>query len=83
MNVVAEEIAAAVAELRSRPAEDDAAVPGGTMPAPVAEALARWLEIAHGYVVKSHPDLALASPFRQGALDMARAVLGANDQPAT
>lgn len=68
-------LATAVAELRSVPPGDDVPVPGGTVPARLAEPLAAWLEIAHGYVTRSHPDLATASPFRRGALDVALAVL--------
>ncbi|PAN01022.1 hypothetical protein CJI59_13955 [Streptomyces sp. Alain-F2R5] len=77
----AQVLAAAVAELRSVPPGDPVAVDGGVIPARVAEPLAAWLETAHDYVTRSHPDLALASPFRRGAVDLAHALLRARHHP--
>lgn len=74
-------LAAAVAELRSVPSGDPVAVDGGVIPARVAEPLAAWLETAHDYVTRSHPDLALASPFRRGAVDVAHALIRGRHHP--
>ncbi|MEU9215414.1 hypothetical protein AB0D47_02595 [Streptomyces sp. NPDC048376] len=77
----AQVLAAAVADLRSVPPGDPVAVDGGVIPARVAEPLAAWLETAHDYVTRSHPDLALASPFRRGAVDLAHALLRTRHHP--
>ncbi|MEU1497017.1 hypothetical protein [Streptomyces sp. NPDC005732] len=74
-------LAAAVADLRSVPRGHDIPLKGGSIPAAVAEPLAAWLEIAHGYVSRSHPDLATASPFRRGAVDLAHALLRERHHP--
>lgn len=79
MSTPARLLAAAVAELRSVLPGDDVAVPGGAIPAPIAEALADWLEICHRYVSNGHPDLALASPFRRGGVGVAQAILGGKE----
>lgn len=77
----AQVLAAAVAELRSVPPGDAVPVDGGVMPARVAEPLAAWLEIAHDYMSQSHPDLATASPFRRGAVDLAHALIRSRHHP--
>lgn len=73
----ADELAAAVAHLRSCPKGHDPAVPGGAIPTDIAEPLADWLEIAKEYADRWPPDHQTNSPFRQGALATARAINGA------
>ncbi|MGW4493774.1 hypothetical protein [Streptomyces sp. NPDC004376] len=65
-------LAAAVAELRSVRSGDDAALAGGVVPARLTEPLAAWLEICHGYITRSPT---LSSPFRDGGVDVAKALL--------
>lgn len=52
-----------------------------TMHPGVGKALAAWLDTAAEYADKWPPDHQANSPFRQGALAVARAVLGTPDQP--
>nr|WP_143657534.1 hypothetical protein [Streptomyces sp. alain-838] len=63
------------------PAGTAVPVGDGSIPARVVEPLAAWLGIAHDYVSRAHPDLALASPFRRGAVDLAHALLRARHHP--
>jgi hypothetical protein len=66
---------AAVAELRSCPQGDDPAVPGGAIPSAIADPLAEWLTICARYADKwGHH--APVSPFQEGGLAVARALLG-------
>ncbi|MDX3035207.1 hypothetical protein [Streptomyces scabiei] len=71
----------AVAELRSAPEGHDVAVPGGAIPAGIAEPLAQWLETAVMYAERWPPDAQTNSPFRLGALAVARAILGTQETP--
>lgn len=74
MTTPADELAAAVAQLRSCPTGHDPAVPGGAIPTGIAEPLADWLEIAKEYADRWPPDAQTNSPFRTGALAVARAI---------
>jgi hypothetical protein len=76
MTTPADELRTAVVELRSAPEGDPVAVPGGTIPATLAEPLAQWLETAVMYAERWPPDAQTNSPFRLGALAVARALNG-------